>query len=97
MKLLPSELDARKIEIVGEIKAMKNGDKIYLSEPCDCGFHIRHNNGGNYHEEIVIAFDNGQYYRKDDSTCELSEPSEWFAVTLEELIGAARGFAEQEM
>ncbi len=23
-------------------------------EPCDCGSHVRHNNGGNYHRQIYL-------------------------------------------
>ena len=33
-------------------------------EPCDCGSHIRHNNGGNYHRiELLHTFsnDNGRW------------------------------------
>ena len=97
MKLLPSEENARQAEIVAQIKALKEGDKVYLCEPCDCGSHIRHNNGGNYHDLIAIALDGGQYYRKDDTTCDLIAPAEWFSVTLEELLVAAKGFAERGM
>ena len=80
--------------MIAEIKAMKDGERLLLCEPCDCGSHIRHNSGGNYHDVVVIAKEGGEYYRKDESTCESSAPAEWFAATLEELIASLKGLAE---
>ena len=100
MKLLPSETNARGKKIIEELGKMSVGSdckKLYLSEPCDCGSHIRHNNGGNYHDEVVIAFDNGKYYIKYETTSELSEPSEWEEIALEQLLSLAKKFAEQGM
>ena len=97
MKLLPSETRRREMEIRELVSSLEEGDRIHLSEPCDCGSHIRHNNGGNYHDEITIAIDSGKFYIKNDSTCELNEPAEWVETTLDALILAAKGFAEDGM
>ena len=97
MKLLPSEVTAREKAIVEQIQSLKEGERIRLSEPCDCGSLIRHNNGGNYHDLKIIALDSGEYYLREDTTCELTEPAEWSLTTLEELIASAKGFAEQGM
>lgn len=42
-------------------------------EPCNCGSHIRHNNGGNYHAEWFILYNKqkGTFEYLDSSTCEL--------------------------
>jgi len=55
----------------------KNGE-ITLYEPCDCGSRILHNNGGNYHQIVSFSIDEGRYFVKEDSTCELTPPpAEW--------------------
>jgi len=33
---------------------MTEATYILYSEPCDCGSHIRHNNGGNYHARVRL-------------------------------------------
>ncbi len=65
-----------KININATLKKAKE-DVIVMSEPCDCGAQIRHNNGGNYHELVSIAFENDQWYVKFDTTCELTPKPEW--------------------
>jgi len=46
----------------------KKKTKMLYREPCDCGSHIRHNNGGNYHRiERLHTFTN------DDRWCVVVE------------------------
>ena len=33
-----------------------------IEEPCNCGEHIRHNNGGNYHKMYKLYIYDGDYY-----------------------------------
>ena len=86
MRLLPREQKER-IEkhfdwLLGEAKSSR---VVILSEPCDCGSHIRHNNGGNYHEIIEFTFDDGSWYGKYGTTSEYSEP-QWVKVKEEEIV-----------
>lgn len=74
MHLLPSE---RKIALDTAIKQYQETGELTISEPCNCGSHIRHNNGGNYHQTIYLRNDEGHHFVKYASTCELSEPAEW--------------------
>jgi hypothetical protein len=78
MKNLPSE---QKIAAEKAKQKFKECGKLIISEPCDCGSHIRHNNGGNYHEIIHLAKDSGKFFRKDETTCELMEPAEWGEIS----------------
>lgn len=74
MRLLPSEQKARLAEAI--VKFEETGE-LNIYEPCDCGSHIRHNNGGNYHEEVYLRKDEGKVYVKYESTCELNGPAQW--------------------
>ena len=88
MKLLPSEQEQIVKERLPELlKAVEEGKFIYISEPCDCGALIRHNNGGNYHYRATIVKDSGKYYVMEWSTCELIPPGEWEETTIEEITG----------
>jgi hypothetical protein len=86
MILLPSERKARVEKTIEELKKLLDGERIAIYEPCDCGSHIRHNNGGNYHDEVYIARDEGKLFIKCDTTCELVEPAEWSESTEEDAI-----------
>jgi hypothetical protein len=74
MHLLPSE---QKERIEQAIIRFNETDKLSIFEPCDCGSRIRHNNGGNYHDEIYLRRDSGKAYVKYGTTCELVAPPEW--------------------
>jgi len=74
MRLLPSEKDSRAAEAI--VKYQKTG-RLAIYEPCNCGSHIRHNNGGNYHDEIYLRHDSGKDFVKFETTCELEPPAEW--------------------
>ena len=74
MNILPSEAAARSVNALAEFNATGS---YTISEPCDCGDRIRHNNGGNYHEIIDLALDGGQLYIRRGSTCELVATPEW--------------------
>lgn len=74
MRLLPSVAKERVQQAIEEFE--KTGNLI-ICEPCDCGSHIRHNNGGNYHDIIHLTRDSGRVFVKFDTTCELVAPAEW--------------------
>ena len=91
MHNLPSE---QKQAIKNAIAEFKEKGQLDIYEPCNCGSHIRHNNGGNYHDEIYLAKDDGKYFRKDDTTCELVEPAEWYEITEQEAFETIRENAD---
>ena len=74
MNLLPSEQEKAVEEA---IKKYDETGKLNIFEPCNCGSHIRHNNGGNYHDEIYLWRDKEQHFVMYGSTCELDAPNEW--------------------
>jgi hypothetical protein len=74
MNLLPSERNNR---IEQAIKDFEETGRLVISEPCNCGSHIRHNNGGNYHQIIHLARDGDKVFVAFDSTCELVPSAEW--------------------
>ena len=74
MRLLPSK---QKEKVAAAIKKYDEIGKLNIYEPCDCGSHIRHNNGGNYHKIISLQCDEGKHFIMEDSTCELNAPAEW--------------------
>ena len=41
-----------------------------LREPCNCGSHIRHNNGGNYHKVLKLLEFKGKLYMLSTDTRE---------------------------
>jgi len=99
MRLLPSErqevireinAELLRTDITEEMKehGYRVGPAIRLgfAEPCDCGAHIRHFNGGNYHERVTIAVDSGRFFIKRETTCELEPPAEWEEVSAEDLV-----------
>ena len=74
MNLLPSE---QKKRIEQAIETFGKTDSLSIFEPCDCGNRIRHNNGGNYHDEIYLKRDSGKVFIKYETTCGLVAPAEW--------------------
>lgn len=83
-RLLPSEAKRLLDEAKEAWKHLQRG--IFLmKEPCDCGANIRHNDGGNYHEVIEIAKDEGVWLRIYD-TCVLKPIPEWEQIGDEEAI-----------
>ena len=90
MRLLPSEQGVEIKRSLALLDGMEQGDRLHLDEPCNCGARIQHDNGGNYHEIITIAFDMGSYYVKYDTTCELVAAAEWDAITKEAAIDVVR-------
>lgn len=78
MNLLPSQ---QKNRIEEAIKNFDTNGKLVIYEPCNCGSHVRHNNGGNYHAIITLQQDDGKIFAKFDSTSELEPPVEWEEVT----------------
>ena len=47
-----------------------------MTEPCDCGVQVRHNNGGNYHEIYACRADAGRWFVRVGSTSDYDD-SEW--------------------
>jgi len=60
---------------------------IQLDEPCDCGSHVRHNNGGNYHKVLRVRADSGKFYIQHDITYEDSTPSDWTDHPISDVLG----------
>lgn len=81
MHKLPSQQKEAIEKAKNEFK--KNG-KLTIHEPCNCGSQVRHNNGGNYHEIVKLAFDSNKFFRKYDTTSELTPEAEWNEITEEE-------------
>ena len=70
------------------------GIKIKLSEPCDCGDHIRHNNGGNYHQIIDLESESGAFYKRSYDTADFKDIPEWEEISYKELMDTLRGALE---
>ena len=70
-------LDEQKEKVEKAIQEYQAIGKLTIYEPCDCGSHIRHNNGRNYHEIIDLKCDSEQHFARFGSTCELLPPPEW--------------------
>ncbi len=77
MRLLPSQAAQA---ITEAIEQFNSTGQLTIYEPCNCGGQIRHNDGGNYHEVIRLAHDNGQDFVMYDSTSGLEAPAEWEPV-----------------
>ncbi len=71
---LPSEQESN---IKEAIETFHTTGSLSIYEPCDCGSHVRHNNGGNYHDEIFLRRDSNKTFVKYETTCELVTPAEW--------------------
>lgn len=78
--LLPSEQEKA---IKKAKKRLYEKNYLYIEEPCNCGSHIQHNNGGNYHQIYEIKIDQNRYFVKDDCTSELEPPALWEETTKE--------------
>lgn len=74
MRLLPSE---QAVKIQEAISRFDTEGSLTIYEPCNCGSHVRHNNGGNYHQIIYLQKDSGQTFVKWADTCELKPEAEW--------------------
>jgi len=83
MRLLPSE---KKAAIKKAIQLFAAKDGLIIHEPCDCGSHIRHNNGGNYHEIIYLKRDLDKFFVQNDCTSELEPPSEWKEISRQKVF-----------
>lgn len=79
-RLLPSEQRVAEIaagELAHQQLSRNDGSGIRLEEPCNCGSNISHNNGGNYHAIVTVVRDDGRYFIREDTTCELVDTPEW--------------------
>lgn len=82
-RLLPSEKEAA-------IKKAKDyfiaNGKLCISEPCDCGSRIMHNNGGNYHDIVSLRKDKDRYFIAIDSTSEFEPEADWREITFQQAL-----------
>ena len=67
------------------IQTLQNRKELELHELCDCGDHIRHFNGGNYHKMHYYALRDGKIYKQETTTCEYTRWSEKYEITESEL------------
>lgn len=74
MKVLPSEKEKAIKEAINEFDT---NCSFTICEPCDCGSHIQHNNGGNYHCYISLAREKDRFFVKYETTSELEPEAEW--------------------
>jgi len=100
MYSLPSE---QKERISESIKEFNRTGSLVIDEPCNCGSHIRHNNGGNYHQVVTLKRDNtpqphnrrsGKVFVKYDNTCELTPPAEWEEIYRIEAEAVIKQYAD---
>ena len=89
MRLLPSEQGEA---IQDALEKFAETGSLVIHEPCDCGSHIRHNNGGNYHKIIRLCRDSDQEFVKWDTTCELTAPAMW--EPCDDVEGVIRQYAD---
>jgi len=92
--ILPSEQTEQQVVALGKFLDER---RLCLSQPCDCGGHIRHHNGGNYHQLVKLALDAGKAWISRTNTSDYSPPENYqeisFAEALEEVFRlAARGY-----
>ena len=76
------------------IKELEETGELDINEPCDCGSHIRHNNGGNYHQIYEIEKNGEGYFIKDDCTSELEPPATWESSTKEQVYQLIQNCAD---
>jgi transposase-like protein len=88
---LPSEQQEAVKKAIEKLEKM---GELSIEEPCDCGSHIRHNNGGNYHTWYDITIDNGDYYIKEGCTSELEPPYTWKLSTREGVYSLIQNCAD---
>jgi sarcosine oxidase delta subunit len=86
MRLLPSEIQAQLETALSCFFNLPENSSLILSEPCNCGHYIRHNNGGNYHEIIYLTRDCGRWFVKYDSTSQFMSDPQWEEVAEEEAL-----------
>jgi len=89
MKLLPSEQIKSLEQLPALLQQIEQGLVVVLSEPCDCGYQIRHSNGGNYHQITTLAKDMGEYYIIEGSTSEFDN-AEWAETNLAHIESVLR-------
>lgn len=62
------------------LSLLLNNNGVHLTEPCNCGGQIRHNNGGNYHSIVAFRLDAGKCWRMGSFTGDYAPPEEWDEV-----------------
>jgi len=60
--------------------------ELIISEPCDCGSRIRHNNGGNYHSTVELKKDSNKFFERWSSTSEFDSTPEWTETTEDAIL-----------
>lgn len=82
MLLLPTQQTAKQLEA---LRTFLEHGRLEMWELCDCGGQTRHNNGGNYHEEIELRADGGQWFAKFGSTSDYDD-AEWESIEFSNLL-----------
>jgi len=69
------------------LKQVENKGFAVLEEDCNCGLQIRHNNGGNYHQNVEYSkgTEPNEYYEQWDDSCELDGPNEPRQISYQEM------------
>jgi hypothetical protein len=76
-------------QTTAQLKALRQlaeSGKVELAEPCDCGGMVRHNNGGNYHQKLLVRMDGGKCWMAWDSSSEYAPAPGWKEVPFGEAI-----------
>lgn len=68
--------------------ALEAGKVVEFCEPCDCGSQVRHNNGGNYHQFLLIKKVNETYLIRWDDTCELTDDEPFISAGKQKYLDA---------
>ena len=66
--------------IIEAMRTYNETETLVISEPCNCGSQIRHNNGGNYHQTVEIIYNNGNPLVRFSDTSELTDAGEWMSL-----------------
>jgi hypothetical protein len=88
---LPSE----QTKLVEEAKKeFAEKGELTISEPCNCGSQIRHNNGGNYHCTVEFKKDSDRYFERRSSTSNFDSEPEWNETTEESILKTIEEWAD---
>ena len=85
---------ALEAKIAQAIEKFEQESLNIIEEPCNCGMRIRHNNGGNYHQNILIRKDKVGVYVMYGDTCELTEDDDWREIQPAQVIEIIHRYAD---
>ena len=104
------EIKKRQVEMIGLLKRVDtikachlledllvdedDNRSVWMEEECDCGSHIRHNNGGNYHQRGEISYSAGNFHLRLRSTSDFDEATS-SDISCGEAIEILQGWLEE--